>query len=550
MAILALLVTFGVLSQSQVSVTTYKYDSARTGQNINEKILTPATVSGGTFQKIFTVPLDGYVYAQPLYVSGLKGIAGGAPDHAFNVVFAATEHDSLYAMDADSSSASGSILWHRTYLNAGEGPVDFQADLGGCADINKEIGISSTPVIDPGTSTMYLVTKSKGASGVVQRLHAISLLDGSEKFGGPVAITGQTPDGSVQFDPLRQVNRSALLLDNGRVVIAWASHCDQSPSHGWIMAYDASTLRQSAVFNTTPKGNEGGVWMSGDGIAADAQHRLFFATGNGDFDGTTNFSDSIIRLDTQPNGQFQIGDSFTPFNQSDLNQNDTDLGAGGLLLLPDLPAGNAHPHLLVQMGKNGTMYLIDRDNMGKFCNGCNQDNQAVQSIARAAKGMWGTPAYWNGFVYWSSGRPADSLKAWTFNAGGTGQISTAPSSKSAKIYGFSTAAPVVSADGTTNGIVWLLDNSAFNTDPDTAAGPQVLFAYDALDLSKLLYTSEQAPNGRDRPGGAIKFTTPIVANGKVFAGGVNSLTAWGLVSPQVTPNVKASVKPKFGGRDH
>jgi hypothetical protein len=308
------------------------------------------------------------------------------------------------------------------------------------------------------------------------------------------------------------------------------------------MAYDSSTLKQLAVFTTTPNGSEGGVWMSGGGIAADEQHRIFFATGNGDYDGPANqdYADTILRLDPQSNGEFTVGDWFTPWNQDLLNNGDPrtgdpgdlDLGAGGLLLLPDLPDGSAHPHLLVQMGKNGTMYLIDRDNMGKYCDGCAEDTQIVQSIPGALNGMWGTPAYWNGFIYWVAGRPAvhglsDAFRAWRFNVGGNGKISTAPSSQAAQSFRFSTAAPVVSANGNTNGIVWLLDNHAFN---GSGPGPQVLYAYDATDLSKLLYTSEQASGGRDRPGGAVKFTCPIVANGRVFAGGVRSLTAWGLVT--------------------
>jgi hypothetical protein len=526
----------GSSGHCQVNVTTYKYDQARTGQNVQETALSPASVSGGNFHKIFTTPLDGYVYAQPLYMSGLKDIAGGTPGKAYNVVFAATEHDSVYALDADSINPVGSILWHHTYLGSGEGPVSAPSDVT-CGDLVPEIGITSTPVIEVGTSTMYFVTKSKDGNNFVQRLHAISLLDGSEKFGGPIIIAGQATGSAVRFDPRRQFNRAALLLDAGKVIIAWASHCDVKPYHGWIMAYDSSTLKQLAVFTTTPNGSEGGVWMSGGGIAADAQHRIFFATGNGDYDGLTNqdFADTILRLDPQPNGEFKIGDWFTPWNQDFLNNGDPgdlDLGAGGLLLLPDLPIGSAHPHLLVQMGKNGTMYLIDRDDMGKYCDGCAQDTQIIQSITGALKGMWGTPAYWNGFIYWVAGRPAivgssDAFRAWRFNLGSSGRISSSPSSQAAMNFQFSTAAPVVSANGNTNGIVWLLDNHGFHGSPP---GPQVLYAYDATDLTKLLYTSEQAPGGRDRPGGAVKFTAPIIANGRVFAGSVRSLTAWGLAT--------------------
>jgi hypothetical protein len=535
------LAAVSLLGRSQVNVTTYKYDSARTGQNVRETILSPASVSGGNFHRIFTASLDGYVYAQPLYVSGLNGVAGGMSGKAYDVVFTVTEHDSVYALDADSTNPAGSILWHHTYLGAGEAPVSAPADIS-CGDLVPEVGITSTPVIDINSSTMYFVTKSKEANNsLVQRLHAISLLDGSEKFGGPITIEGQTPDSTVRFDALRQFNRAALLLDAGKVIIGWASHCDVQPYHGWVMAYDSSTLKQLAVFTTTPNGSEGGVWMSGGGIAADAQHRIFFSTGNGDYDGAANqdYADTILRLDPQSNGEFKVGDWFTPWNQKSLDDRDLDLGAGGLLLLPDLPDGGSHPHLLVQMGKNGTMYLLDRDNMGKYCDGCTQDTQIVQSIPSALKGMWGTPAYWNGFIYWVAGRPAtsglsDAFRVWRFNAGGSGKISASPSSQAAMSFRFSAAAPVVSANGNADGVVWLLDNRAFNAAPP---GPQVLYAYDATDLTKLLYTSEQAPGGRDRPGGAVKFTTPIVANGRVFAGGVRSLTAWGLVSSSFQPQI-------------
>ncbi len=548
----SLLTTASIPCRSQVSVTTYKYDSARIGENTQEMTLAPANVNVRTFHKIFTAPLDGYVYAQPLYVSGLKGIAGGIPGRAYNIVFAATEHDSVYAIDAESLNPTGTILWHHTYLGAGEAPVSTSANANDgaditCGDLVPEIGITSTPVIDVGTSTMYFVTKSTNTDGTfVQRLHAVSLLDGSEKLGGPIVIAGHAAGSSIQFSPLREFNRAALLLDAGKVIIGWASHCDIQPYYGWVMAYDASTLKQSAIFNTTPNGaiGEGGVWMAGGGIAADAQHRIFFATGNGDYDGPVgqDYADSIVRLDPQPDGQFKVGDWFTPWNQSELTNNDWDLGAGGLLLLPDLPDGSAHPHLLVHMGKNGTMYLIDRDNMGKYCDGCTQDSQIVQSIPKALKGMWGTPAYWNGFVYWVAGRPVagpskDVFTVWRFNFGGSGKISDAPSSQAAMIFQFSAAAPVISANGNTNGIVWLLDNRAYNLSPP---GTQVLYAYDATDLTKLLYTSEQAPGGRDRPGGAVKFTTPIIANARVFAGGVRSLTAWGVVNSPIHPETTST----------
>ena len=251
-------------------------------------------------------------------------------------------------------------------------------------------------------------------------------------------------------------------------------------------------------------------------------------------------------------GYFKLGDWFTPWNQSDLNTNDTDLGSGGLLLLPDLQSGSAHPHLLVQMGKNGTMYLVDRDSMGKFCSGCSQDNQIVQSIPKALKGMWGTPAYWNGYIYWVAGRPAagawqDAFRSWKFNVGDSGLISTAPASQAKEIFRYSTAAPVVSANGTMNGIVWVLDNSQFSS---ALPGPQVLYAYDATDLTKRLYSSNETPGGRDQAGGAVKFASPIVVNGRVYAGGAKSVSAWGLVPPSPAMPLRSEPAKKQGGRDH
>jgi hypothetical protein len=539
-----------VVSTAQIDVTTFKYDNARTGQNLHETILTPQSVSSGAFHKLFTVAVDGYVYAQPLYVASLKNIQGGLDGHAYNVVFVATEANSIYAIDADSDSPTGTILWHRAYGGVGEVPVDSLADLH-CSDLMPKVGITGTPVIDKSSATLYMVTKSKDSNGQFhQRLHAIALSDGSEKFGGPVLIEASTSDHNSTFDSLREFNRAALLLDHGSVVIGWASHCDNGPFHGWVLSYSAATLVQEGVFNTTPNGSEGGVWMSGDGIAADSDGRLFFATGNGTYDGNDNhdYGDSIVRLDRQIDGAMHLGDWFTPYNQDVLNNGipaqhisgDQDLGSGGIVLLPDLPPGSSHPHLLVQMGKEGKMYLIDRDSMGHYCNGCAGDTQIAQEIPGAASGMWGAPAYWNGNIYWSSGRPTDSFKAWQFNARGSGRISAAPSSKSTKQFHYSTASPVISANGTTNGIAWLLDNSGYVRDPTTPAGAQILYAFDATNLSKVLYVSNQVASGRDQPGGAVKFASPVVANGRVFAGAAQSLSAWGTTNQSVNASSRTT----------
>ena len=512
---------------AQESVLTYHYDNTRSGQDTQETVLTPTNVNSSQFGKLFSVGVDGYVYAQPLYVANLT-IAGGT----HNVLFVATEHDSLYAIDAD----SGAIYWQQSFINPAAGITTVPNGDAACTDLVPEIGITSTPVIDASSNTIYVLAKTKENGSYVQRLHALDLATHAEKFGGPVAIQATvngTGDGSsggkVSFDPLRQHNRPGLLLENGHIVIAWASHCDIGPYHGWVMSYNASTLAQEAVLNTSPNGGLAGIWMAGDGLAVDASGNLYFSTGNGTYDGTTGFGDSLVKLAPPANGTFAVTDWFTPFNQGSLNGGDTDVGSGGVLLLPDLPAGMPHQHLLVQMGKEGKIYLIDRDKMGKFCSTCtSSDTQIVQEIAGASAGIWGAPAYWNGSVYWGGGNDglsADSLKAFSFNANNSGLLSTLPTSTSAKQFGFSTAAPVISANGTSNGILWILDNSSYHS-----SCCQVLYAYDATNLGSMLYNSSQAAGSRDVPGGAVKFTAPIVANGKVYVGSQASVTAYGKIS--------------------
>lgn len=517
---------------AQVSVTTYHNDNARTGQNIQEVVLSPANVNQSQFGKLFSTTVDGYVYAQPLYVPNVANIAGGK----HNVVYVATEHDSLYALDAD----SGAVLWQKSFINAGAGITTASSGDVACGDLVPEVGITSTPVIDPSTNTIYLVAKTKENGSYLQRIHALDIVTGAEKFGGPVRITGSvsgTGDGNaggiVSFDPLREHNRPGLLLQNGHVVIAWASHCDVGPYHGWVMSYNAATLAQEAVFSTNPNGGLDGIWMSGDGLATDASGNIYFATGNGTYDGSTNgdYGDSVIKL-SGPSGGFAVADWFTPFNQGSLNGGDTDVGSGGVMVLPDLPTGSAHPHLLVQMGKEGKIYLLDRDNMGKFCSTCTSiDTQIVQEIPGATTGIWGSPAYWNGSVYWGGGNDggsADRIKAFSFNANSSGVLSTSPTSQSNQTFGFSTAAPVISANGTNSGIVWVLDNSSFNS-----SCCQILYAFDATNLATMLYNSNQAGT-RDQSGGGVKFTAPMVANGKVYAGSQGKVTAWGLVSTTPT----------------
>jgi len=536
MLVVCLFFILSSVLQAQVNVTTYHNDNARTGQNIQEAILTPANVNSGQFGKLFSVSVDGWVYAQPLYLSNVT-ISGGT----HNVLYVATEHDSLYAIDA----GSGTIYWQISLIPSGGSTVNSNTDLG-CGDLVPEVGITGTPVIDPTTGTIYLVAKSKVNGSLVQYLHAIDVGTSAEKFGGPVLIEATVPgtasDGNgttVSFSPHFENQRAGLLLENGHVVIGWSSHCDISPWHGWIMSYSASTLTQEAAFNTSADGSANGVWMSGGGLAADANGNIFFATGNGTWNGTTDYGDSIVKLGPPSGGSFPVLDYFTPYNQSSLAGGDTDVASGGLVLLPNLSSGQ---QLLTQMGKEGKMYVIDRNNMGKYCVNdnppCNgSDPNIVQEIPGATAGVWGTPAYWNGSVYWgggSDGGGPDNLKAFSFNANNSGLISTSPTSESAKAFSFAAPSPIISANGNTNGILWGLDDSAFGSTCSGGSNCQVLYAYDATNLANMLYNSSQAGNNRDVPGGAVKFATPIVANGKVYVGSQLKVSAYGAISATPT----------------
>jgi hypothetical protein len=399
-----------------------------------------------------------------------------------------------------------------------------------------------------------VVAKSKVNGTVVQHLHALSVTTLAEKFGGPVQIQGSVPgsasDGSggvVPFNAKQQNQRAALLLTNGHVVISWASHCDIDPWHGWVMSYKAGTLAQEAVFNTTPNGSEAGVWMSGGGPAADAAGNIYIPTGNGDWNGTTDFGDSILKLGPPANGKFPVLDYFTPYDQGLLDSRDIDVASGGLTLLPPLASGKV---LLAQQGKAGTIVLLDTSNMGKYCvnltPACtNSDPQIVQEIQGASSGVWGSPAYWNGNLYWTGAN--DTIHAYSFNANNSGLISTSPTSQSAQIFAFSAPTPVVSSNGTTNGILWALDGSADDSTCDGGGADCLgLYAYDATNLAHLLYISSQAANNRDSPGVAVKFEKPIVANGKVYVGTQSSVSVYGLLANAPPPAAAPTFSPPAG----
>lgn len=529
---------------SQISVTTFHNDNSRTGQNAQETVLTPANVNSAQFGKLFTISVDGYVFAQPLYLAGVQNIAGGT----HNVLYIVTQHGSLFAIDAD----TGAILWQKSFINPAAGINTVSPSDVSCTDILPESSITSTPVIDPSSGTLYLLVKTNENGQFFHRLHAIGVASGAEKFGGPVTIAA-TVNGTgdhgetVTFNPLTEHNRPGLLLENGHIVMGWASYCDNPPYHGWVMSYSASTLAQEAVLNLSPNGTFAGVWMSGDGIAADANGNYYLASGNGSYNPASgNYGDSILQLGPAANGTLPVLDSFTPWNQNSLSGEDSDVGSAGLLLLPDLPAGSTHQHLVVQMGKEGTIYLIDRDNMGGYCSTCiDTDTQIVQEINNASIGVWGSPAYWNGNVYWASNSNGttsnlpSNLMAFSFNANNSGLLSTAPTSQSSNTFNFGTGTPVVSANGNNDGIVWLLDNSTFHADCC-----QVLYAFDATNLGNMLYNSSQAAAKRDVPGAAVKFTAPVVANGKVYVGSQFQVSAYGLINPTAT-TVISNVNPAY-----
>jgi hypothetical protein len=530
-----------------VNVLTQHNDNFRTGQNTQEALLTPANVNSGQFGKLFSLAVDGQVYAQPLYVSNLA-IAGGT----HNVVFVATEHDSVYAFEAD----SGAQLWKASMVDGAHGVPSGtsettinSADVQ-CDDINPQYGITATPVIDLNTNTIYVEAKSKtvgmgGAGGdFFHRLHALDMTTGNEKFSGPVVIGGTS--GGVTFDPFFHHSRPGLLLMNGKVYIGFASHCDHETYYGWVFAYDSTSLQQLGVFVTTPvtlsQGgipNAGGIWMAGSGLAGDGAD-VYAATGNGNFDTSVppaDVADSIIKLNFS-SGNLGLADWFTPWDQNIRLDKDLDLGSGGVLLLPDQPG--AHPHELVQAGKIGTgigqIYVLDRDHMGRYCASCNintGNTQIVQDLSNALNGfgLWSMPAYWNNKVYfWGAG---DNLRAFSLN---NGQLNFAAASSDS--YGYPGATPSISANGVSNGIVWSLKTDSGNSGA-------VLRAHDAGSLN-LLYSSDQN-SVRDNPGAAVKFAVPTIANGKVYAGagagasvqGCTSLygclTAYGLFGVTLSP---------------
>ena len=529
MRLLPMLLPWAV-SAFAVDVTTHHNDNARTGQNLHETILTTSKVNAATFGKLFVIQVDGKVDAQPLYVSAVSFPAVGTR----NALYVATEHDSVYAFDAD----TGQQLWKVSLLKTGETTSDNR----GCGQVTPEIGITSTPVIIRSRiagGVMYVVAMSKDAgNNYFQRLHALDLATGRELFGGPRDVqatfpgTGDNTDGTnVIFDPKQYEERASLLLLNGVVYTSWTSHCDIRPYTGWVIGYSASTLAQTSVFNFTPNGNEGGVWMAGAGLAADVTGHIYFLAGNGTFDTTLttdgfpslgDYGNAFMKLSTT-NGSLGVADYFTMFNTVAESQADQDLGSGGTLLLPDMVDSNgATRHLAVGAGKDGHIYLVDRDNMGKFNPNGNSNYQDLPSALPS--GEWAMPAYFNQRLYY--GGVNDVMRAFQFT---DARLGPQPVWTSANSFGYPGTTPSISANGTANGIVWAAENS----------NPAVLHAYDAGDLHQL-YNSNQAPGGRDHFGAGNKFITPMIANGKVYVGTTNGVGVFGILQGHIPGNTSPS----------
>lgn len=505
---------------STTDVLTWHNDNARTGQNLTETTLTPSNVNAHSFGKLFTIPVDGKVDAQTLYVSKLAIPSAGS----HNVLFVATEHDSVFAFDAD----AGTKLWQASMLKPGETTSDNRH----CSQIVPEIGVTATPVIDPKSGphgTIYVVAMSQQGNGnYFHRLHALDLATGAEEFGGPIDIHATFPgtgDGSsggkVIFDPGQYDDRAALLLLNGVIYTSWSSHCDIRPYTGWIIGYDESNLSQTSVLDVAPTGNEASFWNSGAGLAADGSGNIYQLVANGTFDTTLNpngfpasgdYGNAFIKLSTA-NRQLSVADYFAEFNAVQESDADIDLGSGGAVVLPDLQDAQGHTrHLAVGAGKDTNIYLVDRDNMGKFNPSRNNIYQELPSALSGAE--FATPAYFNGRIFY--GAVGDRLKAFTFSGG---QLGAGPSSQTRNSFGFPGTTPAISANGANSAIVWAAENGS------TA----VLHAYDASDLSHELYNSNQAGGGRDHFGTGDKFIVPTVANGKVYVGTTSGVGVFGLL---------------------
>ena len=535
-----------------VSVLTYHYDNTRQGQNTNETLLTPANVNTNTFGKLYSCSLDGYVFAEPLIMTNVTIPGQGV----HNVLFVATEHDTVYALDADGNlGTNNGVLWKNNVglsANSATAPFGYRYTGGGYTDIVPEVGITGTPVIDPKTGTIYMDAFTRDVVGnktnYNHRIHALDVTTGNERPYSPVIVAGSVPgtgvgstNGIQTFSAVQHGARPALCLANGLLVVTYASYGDTDPYHGWVFAFSATNLALKGVFNTTPNASvaafganaaEGGIWQGGGGICVDSNNNLYFETGNGSFSANINggdYADTILKLSTTNSASTNnllVADYFTPFDQATLAAQDIDLGAGGPLLLPDSVGSVAHPHLMVGVGKSGKIYLVDRDNMGHWQSG--SDSQIVQAF-QGINGSWSPPAYWNNLLYFQASSAA--MKEFSISNASINQnvVATAPVS-----FGSLNGSPVISANGANNGIVWVLNNNSGNS-----GSPGALYAFNALNISQMLWNSALM-GSRDSTGPGVKMTTLTVAGGKVYVGGQYTISVYGLAAflpaPVIAPN--------------
>ena len=498
-------------------VLTYHNDNSRSGQNLAETVLTPANVNATQFGLLRVLPADGLVDGQPLIASNLS-VSGALR----NVVYVDTENASVYSYVAD----TGAALVHVSVLGSGETPSDTR----GCSQVVPQIGITSTPVIDRSVGpngTVYVVAMSKNAAGAYfQRLHALDLVTLAERPNSPVVIQATYPGtannsvGMTSFQPGQYEERAGLLLLSGTVYTAWTSHCDQTPYNGWIIGYDESTLAQSQVLNVTPNGSEGAIWQAGGGMAADSAGNIYALVANGTFDTTLDasgfpfqgdYGNAFIKLSSA--STLQVTDYFDMDNTVAESNGDVDLGSGGAMLLPDqTDSTGVARQLAVGAGKDGHLYVVNRSNMGKF----SMSNNAIWEDMPGALpgGIWATPAYFQGTVYY--GDVGGTLKAFGIQQALLGKT---PTSQTSISFAYPGTAPAVSANGSSNGIVWAVQNS----------NPAALHAFAAGNLATELYNSNQAANGRDNFGTGNKFMTPSIANGKVYVGTPTGVAVFGLL---------------------
>jgi hypothetical protein len=497
-------------------VLTYHNNNARTGVDNQETILNTNNVKSATFGKLFVVSADGLVDAQPLIINSLT-INGTT----HNVLIVATEHDSVYAYDAD----TGASLWHITTLKSGE----TTSDPRGCDQVTPEIGITSTPVVirpATGNPVVYVVAMSKdSSSNYHQRLHALDVTTGAELHGGPIDISAKYPGtgdnssgGYVIFDPGQYKERAGLLVIGNTLYLAWASHCDIRPYTGWIMGYNINTLAQTTVLNLTPNGNEGAIWGAGAGMAADASGNIFLLDANGVFDTTLNsnnfpnsgdYGNAFLHLTTKSG--LAVADYFEMHNESSENSTDTDLGSGGALLVSAKNSSGTLVNLAVGAGKDGNLYVVSRTSMGKFNSSTNKIYQQLSNVLPG--GIWSMPAAFNGNIYY--GPVGSPILAFKFS---NAKLQSTPVAKTTHSFGYPGATPSISANAGKNGILWAAEN----------VNPSVLHAYNPSTLQEI-YNTNQAANGRDQFGSGNKFITPTIANGKVYVGTTNGVGVFGLL---------------------